>query len=229
MPTEEEIREFMRKYYPEWANNLELGRILYEKFIKRNRNNSQIGAEVAKIGDILSGQYNIGAKVLVKGIVMDISVRSYLGCPICYRKVERQCEHIVNKQTKPEELKIYMLRVRDDTGEILVSTFPKNVKEQAEFESAVSVGDVISVVGEVNLWRDIWELRVRQFNVKRKVKIDMRDDPKVREILTILEKMGKVKEPIFVQMCRSRGVDIDLVREYIEIRDGFVYVRGGEE
>ena len=226
MVSDEEIRKFMEKYYPEWANNLELGRILYEKFKRRINNNGGSLVEKVKIGEILNGQYELGTRVETEGVIIDIQTKMYVGCPICGKSVKRMCEHL-NNGVEPVNLYFPIIVVADDTGEIDVGLWTMTKEEFDEFLNQYSIGDVINVVGRLKQWNNKYEIAASKGNIKivRKVQVDIVDvNPILKDIINTLRKLKRVRKQIYESMCRSKGVNPQVLIEMGYVIENGEYV-----
>ena len=84
-PSEEEIRAFMEKYYPEYKDNLDLGRILYKRFARRKKNSNRFNPSRYAPSSLY--QASPGMRVVVEGAVIEVSEPyHYEGCAVCKRK-----------------------------------------------------------------------------------------------------------------------------------------------
>ena len=222
MVSDEEIRKFMEKYYPEWANNLELGRILYEKFKRRLNNKGGSLVEKVKIGELEDW---LGKRVIIEGVITDVNVSTYVGCPVCHRSARRGCEHLASGQVQESTIYRVDLSVADDTGSARIVTYPMNEEEYGEYlKKDIQVGDVIRVDGVVKKWKGKIEVSAdcRSIELVRKVEVDIADvDPVLKDIISTLRKLKRVKKQIYESMCRSKGVNPQVL-----IEQGYVIENG---
>jgi len=110
MVTDEEIKEWMKKRYPEYADNIELGRLLWKKMKARGIQVSE-GIEKKNIGDIVEGDY-----CRIEGVVTDARINWYMGCKVCFKK---ECSCVVEKVRHYR----HQFEVADKTGRITVAYY----------------------------------------------------------------------------------------------------------
>lgn len=221
-PTDQEVREFMEKYYPEYKDNLELGRIL----LKRRRGNyvASVGYRKVKVGDIPN--MKAGDKVELEGVIVQkIKEYTYEGCAVCKKKV---CyEHSGKKKYTN-----YTFIFSDGSGEVSISLLGKE-KGFSDF----SDGDIVKIRGKIGNGRGYNEVVVDSYDVVRKVKIvddisTSNSESKgraeiVMDIVNFVRDTGGVKKDVVVRMFAKKGLEFrdysDLFKEYVE--SGVVYLK----
>lgn len=202
--SEQEIKDWMKKNYPEYADNLELGKILYAKFVKKQ------AVAIPRGGD---GDYQkkrivdvkkAGERVIVSGLVVRVDRGEYFGCAMCKRKV---CsEH-------KERRKYYTtnLSVGDDSGLIwcgFITAEQLDVKE----------GDEVEIRGRTKDWKGKMEVMADNINFLRRK--EMKDE--MDNILDFVEKSGKVKTEVVQSLCKKKNLDFEEVRKRLREEDGYL-------
>lgn len=189
--SDEMIREWAKKYYPEYADNIQLMRILYERKFGRGKVVNGRRYVDKKIKDLKEGEY-----VRIKGLVVSIERDyKYAGCPRCFRK---NCEH--------NEEKVTILRhsylVGDDTGMILVLTPFKVDDGKRDFD----IDDEVVIEGKVKKFRDILEIEISRYEIVRK--FDSKEiDEKERKVIEVIETMkdiGEMEKSVFERFIQRR-------------------------
>ncbi len=189
--SDEMIREWAKKYYPEYADNIQLMRILYERKFGRGKVVEGRKFVEKKIKDLKEGEY-----VRIKGLVVSIEREyKYKGCPRCYKK---KCEH--------NEEKVNILResylVGDDTGLILVVT-PFKIDDG---KKVLDIDDEVILEGKVKKFRDRLELEISKYEIVRKFEskeIDEKEQ-KVIEVIGELKKIGEMEKNAFERYIQRR-------------------------
>jgi len=240
-PSEEEIRRFMQKYYPEYAGNLELGRILYKRFMKKKYGRKGGGGRYARknIGDISARE-----RVEVEGVIADVYREyEYVGCAVCRRK---NCNNPRHRGRRTYVVKSFVLG--DNTGTVHVSY----IVPKEENGSEIEVGCKVVVRGYVKNYRGNNEIVADSVEVKKKVNIrdvqndsvegEEADEPssssepvhedtedtdkksRIDDLLSALGVFGKLKKELFPVVLDRYGLSWDDVKPYVEVVE-----EGGEE
>jgi hypothetical protein len=234
-PSDEVLRKFMiENYGEEWADNLALARLLWKKkFGKKNVYNVNGGftkeykdvEKFSDIGDI--GRYRIQC------VVIDVKKRTYLGCPICKRK---QCDHLKQQGVQPVELFLLDMEVADKFGDVKEVLFICPVGElQDEFDS----GDVI----QMEFFFKNGKIYVDGVKVVKRVKIEniqedvveeknneseSVDEGKLKELLKLLQNLGKLNKLAFERMVKDWGLDMGVVQKYVMLDEAGRYMLNPE-
>ena len=249
-PTKEELLEFMRKNYGEqWAteDKLPLAKILWKKrfgskYVSTNAKPEKIYKKV-KIKDIKEpGSYE------VEGIVIDADNFTYLGCPICFKSVKKQCSHIVTGQAEATQLYMLQSVISDGTGELKVSSVWVYEKERD-----VGLGDLIRVRGTLVKTKNGngFKFFVDDVEIVKKVSAtpdepvgnnpevenessDERSDSKgnvkgeiddnIRKFLKMTSKFGRVRGDIFESMARKMEIPEWVIEEFYIYEDDGYYI-----
>ena len=237
---EEEIKKWMRQYYPEYANNIELGRILYWRWLKKNirlaprkRNYTPV-----KIRDI----NNDATFVEIEGVVADKTQSEYEGCAVCKRKNCDNPEHRGRRYYVVENIYI-----GDDTGMIWCSRlYPK----EEEPEEKIEIGYKIRVRGKVKRYRGEYEIIVDELEIleekdlnNSQTNTDTEDEEKqtpsrkdagdeepkitVKKLIDVLKGFKGMKYKYLEIMMEKYGLQYKDLEPYLEVyeEDGEKYVR----
>lgn len=220
MVSDEEIMEWAKKNYGEYANNLELMKKLYEKIVLGREKSMIVERQnsITKIAEAKQGMKHKTFKVVVSEIVKS---NKYIGCSKCYKNVAKgAC-----KCGEPfVELYMHLYEVGDETGSILVTVGPTREPEPWK------VGDIVEFVADVTKYRDKIELRVRnnRYSVARGVNKPVVENNKedtidsvVKKIFEAFSKVGVIEERVLASYVeRKFGVKWD------DIKSNFVIVNG---
>ena len=214
-----EVKVFMEKEYPKYKDNMTLGRFLYQKSQGKNSVVRALGSPFeVKIKEIKTLPSK--SKVVFRGLVAEIQLQTYLGCPECRKRL---CDH--GKGSK--EIIISKLLIGDDTDMIWSSVF--------EMDGGVTEGCVVEVVGVVREWnkeRDvsIYEIRVVDEAKVLEVKpVKGSDEDKVARIVKFIDTSLRAKLDMVLLMCENEGVSFDLVKKCVDVNYdvGEVFSRKG--
>jgi len=201
-PSDEEIRRFMEKYYPEYADNLELGRILYKRFMKRRRHTGG-GAryEEYKIGELQPRM-----RVVVQGVVIEVfEPFEYEGCAVCRR---RKCNNPNHRGRKVWVVDGF--KVSDGTGTVFCSYIHGKDEEGVDVEE----GDVVRVYGFTKLYKNDVEITADKVEIVRK-------HPDIQEENGSETETGSATEPVHTGSAVSGNIDEESLRNFLEAIDMF--------
>lgn len=206
---ENTLREFMRKYYPKYADNMALARILYAK---------HVGALVGSVPLVTSEQLNdyVGLAVRAFGILAGYSVVVYEACPRCGASIKKcRCSE------KGDSVKryVYELTVGDNFGNYRVVFWSDN---DGAFKDD-DIGREVEVVGIVSSDGDDVIIKARDVKFK-----EFNEGGKIGDFLNILKDMGKVRKEVVLNMAKMYGVSMDKLSKYLKEENGFCYIVGGE-
>ena len=196
---DEVIKEWAKKHYPEYADNLKVMRILYERAHGRGVKASYSGYEAKDISEVNEGEF-----VEVKGVVFDeVRIIKYDGCPECYRK---ECNCGKGKVTYYRPI----LRMADKTGDIMIALpFATEMHD-------VKIGDEIVVKGRVKRWKDIYEINVREYEVVKKK--DVTNQEAIEEALRALDSAGEMEKGAFIKYIdRKWGLTWDDIKGRVDV------------
>lgn len=202
----EEIRErLMREFYEdeEMIKKLSDEEILkiWRSLQKKVNRRSDIWDWNAKRIDIVDVKSGLSKNVLyeIRGIVTRVLRPSeYLGCPIHRTKLrevngEYYC-HRCGEPVSPARFKIYKFIVSDDTGEVLVVSFPMFSDELGEYEKNLTEGDYVAVRGSPDGLSTNTIFNARAFKVLLKAK--KRNGMNVQSVKVEEESEVKVKDEV---------------------------------
>lgn len=203
MPSDVEILEWMKENYPEYADNLELGRKLYDRMVLGKKRGG-----IVKIADLELDQW-----ATIKGIVIDVyDPVEYEGCPICKRSVAKGgCEHLDSGEAEPVMLKIHKFVVTDGTGEVYCTASPTTLDE------LVHIGDEVQMRGRLRQgYRDKLEFAVwKDVEIVKEAPRVKRISQKAYSLLLDLKGMGKLKKSLFETMLKNLGEEFETVEPYL--------------
>lgn len=140
--TMEEVQKYAQEKYPQFASNISLVAKLF--LIQKGINLSppqRLKGNKVKINQLQPNENAIVDVVLVQ----EIETRSYIGCPICFKKLpvlgETECpkDGIVIS----ENLQWRTFLTGDDTGEMIV-TFAPTIKETLTIGSTITIRGAMS-------------------------------------------------------------------------------------
>ena len=207
--SDEEILRWMREHYPQYADNIELARMLYRRLVEKKRVPRNDSVKSVKISELKKPKM----RVRIRGVIVEKSVSEYVGCAICKRKNCKE-HHAGTKRYK-----FTNFLVGDDTGVIWVG-----YGDELPFE----VGDEVEVVGRTKVFRD--NIEVMADSVESLV--DEREVAKMEEILDFVRESVRVKEDVLREICKKDGVRFEKVMRRDELRlgdEGWIYWVGGEK
>jgi hypothetical protein len=213
---DEEVIKFMEKNYPQYKDNIVLGRLLYAKYTGRivpSDRHEYDEVKISKIGEELEG-----AHVKFRGIIATAERYEYLACPKCLKK---NCSCGV-----PDEQKIRRLRIRgvvgDETDCVDYTYFvglDANLEVGKEYMVYAYVkkqydgdGNVVYVAG-----KPVYEVIIQRVEP---IENNAVKDKDVEQIIEFVRRAKKVKVDIVKNMCRKFGVDFEKLR--LKEVDGYV-------
>ena len=207
--SDEEILRWMRENYPQYADNIELARMLYRRLVQKKKVPRNDSVKAVKISELKKPKM----RVRIRGVIVEKSVSEYVGCAICKRKNCKE-HHAGTKRYK-----FTNFLVGDDTGVIWVG-----YGDEIPFE----VGDEVEVVGRTKVFRD--NIEVMADSVEGLV--DEREIAKIEEIVDFVRESVRVKEDVLKKICKKAGVRFEKVMRRDELRlgdEGWIYWVGGDE
>jgi hypothetical protein len=212
------VIEFMEKHYPQYKDNLALGRLLYAKHLgKVARAVMTDGFARVKIRDI--GVEMVGRNVEVVGLLGYVEPYVFKVCSECRRK-KCVCKNPVGEDRYKDLIRLRMV-VGDESGVIDVSFF-RWPDEFHDFE----VGREVVVRGRVRFFYDDERsnrLEIAASDVSYLEKQNSgADDSGLGIVLDFVRKAKKVRRDIVEKMCEKHGVKIDDVLKVFREVDGYV-------
>ncbi|MEM2593239.1 MAG: hypothetical protein QXI60_11710 [Thermofilaceae archaeon] len=237
MPSDEdrEVLAFMERYYPQYKDNLALGRLLYAKHMGRVARAIVSGDfREVKISEI-DGRF-VGQNVKFKGLVGAVERYDLKVCIKC-RKKECVCG---DGSPGQDDLIRWRLIVGDETGLVNVTFFVR----PNEVVDAFEPGDEVVVRGKVKFSFDDEEsgrveVLAQDVEVLSKAKIQAQNGEEVGEdfgvvhplqrVLDFVVRAKRVRRDIVERMCQKYGVHIDDVIDLLEVDGDYVVgkFRGG--
>lgn len=206
------LREFMRKYYPKYADNLALARLLYAK---------HMGMMAGTIPEIVSSQLGnyVGFTVKINGVLASYRVIEYQACSKCKFSLKNcRCE----EKGEPETRYTYELIVGDNVSNFKALSWRSedNWINQDDVGKEVEIIGVVAMDSEENRPRiDVRSLSFRASSV---------EDEKVKEILSVLRDAKKVKKTVLENMLKTYNIEMAGIQKYVkEEGDYYVWI-GGE-
>ena len=212
------VVEFMEKHYPQYKDNLALGRLLYAKHLgKVARAAITDDFMKVKIKDI--GVEMVGRNVEVAGLLGSVEPYVFKICPVCRRK-KCVCKNPVSGDRYEDLIRLRMV-VGDETGVIDVLLFRRSY-EFHDFE----VGKEVSVRGRVKFFYDD-ERSNRLEIVATDVSYlgernDGVDGSELGVVVEFVRKARKVRRDVVERMCEKHGVKIEDVLKVFREVDGYV-------
>ena len=238
-PTEQQLKEFMIKNYgPEWAGNLKLAEMLWkkkngQKVIVSNNNNKY--KEIERFNDVNDiGLYEIEC------ILFDVNFTTYLGCPKCKRK---SCNHGL----APVEYAINGFILLDKAGDVKEATYLIPLKDVTE---KYSPGDAVKIqffykndniyTNDIKIVKKVGDDESdendEQINNSTNNQVDIQNNEqmekpekaqlnesnnKLKELLVLLDNLGRLNKLAFEKMVNDRGIDLNLVNQFVELMNGY--------
>ena len=232
---EKSLRLFMSDFYPDWAGNLALAKILCERYMKRVKGGgfSGSGYREKKLSDVKPGE-----KVVVEVAVLNVEKSSYWGCA----NKKKGCRDV--------NWKITNLNIADETME----TWASHISDK---HLDVEPGDVIKLYGRGKTWRGKVELYIDSVElvarpavskpdtsketgsnepVVRKKKVVVRSEkPNVENkkcsrdaVIEFLEEAGDVYLDVIESYLKRCNMDMSELDGFIELKkddNGLWFVR----
>lgn len=206
------IREFMRKHYPKYADNIALGRILYAK---------HIGAMAGAIPLILSSQMRDYENMVVKmsGVLAAYNVMEYQSCQRCLRSV-RNCKCGEDREVVTRY--VYELVVGDNAGNFRVVVW----RGEPDYFTTDHIGKEMELVGAIVRDED-GELYMKAKMSGVKI-VEVKANPRLDETLNMLREAKRIRKDVFNNLLRISGLSLNDIRPYV-VEDGDYYVWSGEK
>ena len=229
MSSEEDRRvlEFMEKHYPQYKDNLALGRLLYAKYMGRVARAIVSGDfREVKISEI-DGRL-VGQNVKFRGLVGAVERYDLKVCAKC-RKKECLCEDGPNGYV---DLVRWRLIMGDDKKLVNVVLFKRPDELQP-----IEVGDELLIRGRVKFSFDDEEsgrveVVAQDVEVVSKAKMLDQDDEEddedfgpthpLQRIIDFVVKAKRVRRDIVEKMCQKYGANIDDVIEVLEVEGDYI-------
>lgn len=204
--SDDEIRKFMEERYPQYKDNLVLGRMLYAKFVNSNvlsPSGRYIRRKISQLDGIM-----VNTLVEIQGLVAKVDKYVFVVCKKCGKK---ECGHEGREEVERVR---YSILVGDETGLFTVQYFG---------DFLYDVGAEVVVQGRVKLFRDRFEILAD--NILLVEKSSSPGKGSVEEALEFVRKAKKVKDSILRNFCKSRGIDYGEVLTRVRFdNQGMVYV-----
>ena len=229
------VLEFMEKYYPQYKDNLALGRLLYARYMGRVAR-AMVSGEFrdVRISDIDGGL--VGQNVRFRGLVGAVERYDLKVCVRC-RKKECVCE---GGSPGQDDLIRWRLIVGDETGLANVTFFARPNEVGKAFEP----GDEVVVRGRVKFRFDdeesgSVEVVAQDVEVLSETKISDPDGGEggegfeavhpLQRVVDFVVKAKKVRRDIVERMCQKYGVNINDVIDVLEVEGDYIVgkFRGG--
>ena len=229
MSSEEDRRvlEFMEKYYPQYKDNLALGRLLYAKHMGRVARSIVSGEfREVKISEI-DGRL-VGQNVKFRGLVGSVERYDLKVCARC-RKKDCVCEDGPDGYV---DLVRWRLIMGDDKKLVNVVLFKRPDELQP-----IEVGDELLVRGRVKYSFDDEnsgrvEVVAQDVEVISKAKMSDQDAEEdgedfepthpLRRVINFVIKAKRVRRDIVERMCEKYGVNIDDVIDLLETEGDYI-------
>jgi hypothetical protein len=212
------VIEFMERHYPQYKDNLALGRLLYAKHLGKVAR-AVINNEFTrvKIKDI--GVEMVGHNVEVVGLLGSVERYVFKVCPVCRHK-KCLCKNPVSEDMYEDLIRLRMV-VGDESGVIDVLLF-RRPDEFHDFE----VGREVVVKGRVKFFYDDersnrLEIAASDVSYLEKQN-DGVDDSKLGVVIDFVRKAKRVRKDIVENMCAKHGVNIGEVLKMFREVDGYV-------
>lgn len=214
--SEETLREFMRKYYPKYADNLALARVLYAKHAGKI-SRGIIDVNTSKI------ELFLGMKVRITGIVESIRRNRYQACLVCGRA---KCEH--DGAPRGERFAVDIM-LADNYGDArCVGWFDpgENPLSEPEMDEDEAIGMEIEVTGIVS--RDDEGIYVKMIDVRQVTTCHQNAEEagagerkeKIEEIVKLVEDVGGVSQEILNKILARYGVEMRELEGMIFLDNG---------
>jgi len=222
------VLEFMEKHYPQYKDNLALGRLLYAKYMGRVARSIVSGEfREVKISEI-DGRL-VGQNVKFRGLVGAVERYDLKVCSRC-RKKECVCE---DGSPGQDDLIRWRLIVGDESGLVNVTFFVRPNEAAGAFEP----GDEVMVRGRVKFSFDDEEsgrveVVAQDVEVISKAKMsdqnaeedgeDYEPTHPLQRVINFVIKAKRVRRDIVERMCQKYGVNIDDVTELLETDGDYI-------
>jgi len=222
------VLEFMEKYYPQYKDNLALGRLLYAKHMGRVARSIVSGEfREVKISEI-DGRL-VGQNVKFRGLVGAVERYDLKVCNRC-RKKDCICE---NGSPGQEDLIRWRLIVGDEIGLVNVTFFVRPNEAVRAFEP----GDEVIVRGRVKFSFDDEEsgrveVVAQDVEVVSKAKItdeEAEEDDEdfgpvhpLQRVINFVIRAKRVRRDIVERMCQKYGVSIGDVTDVLETEGDYI-------
>jgi hypothetical protein len=222
------VLEFMEKHYPQYKDNLALGRLLYAKHMGRVARAIVSGEfRDVKISEI-DGRL-VGQNVKFRGLVGAVERYDLKVCIRC-RKKECVCE---NGSPGQDDLIRWRLIVGDESGLVHVTFFTRPNEVVKAFEA----GDEVIVRGRVKFSFDDEEsgrveVVAQDVEVISKAKMLSQEDEDddedlgpthpLQRIINFVMKAKRVRQDIVERMCQKYGVNIGDVIDVLEVEGDYI-------
>jgi hypothetical protein len=212
------VIEFMEKHYPQYKDNLALGRLLYAKHLGKVAR-AAITNEFTrvKIKDI--GVEMVGHNVEVVGLLGSVERYVFKVCPVCRHK-KCLCKNPISEGRYEDLIRLRMV-VGDESGVIDVLLF-RRPDEFHEFE----VGKEVVVKGRVKFFYDDERSNRLEIAASDVSYLERQnngvDDSGLGVVVDFVRKAKKVRRDIVEKMCEKHGVRIEDVLKVFNEVDGYV-------
>lgn len=222
------VLEFMEKYYPQYKDNLALGRLLYAKHMGRVARSIVSGEfREVKIREI-DGRI-VGQNVKFRGLVGAVERYDLKVCVKC-RKKECVCE---GGSPGLDDLIRWRLIVGDESGLVNVTFFTRPNEVVRAFEA----GDEVVVRGRVKFSFDDEEsgrveVVAQDVEVLSKARLpdpngeeageDIGAVHPLQKVVDFVVKAKRVRRDIVERMCQKYGVNIDDVIDVLEVEGDYI-------
>ena len=209
MVSDEELREWMRKRYPAYADNLKLARLLYERENKKSVVKTSERDNRVMIKDVAG---MVGKTVVVQGLVAVIgSTFTSRKCRVCWKKDCGEHGDLVNWRVSD-----YIVGDETDIVKVVV------MGEVGKFKE-IGLDDVVRVRGKVTKDND------GSVFVKAYVEsVEVMETDKVARFLKHLRELNENLHELVVKKKASEfGVDLNVLYGrglLVKDADGFVRV-----
>ena len=206
MVSDEIVKKWLEENYPDYANNLEFGKKLYERLVLGKRAN-----KITNIEDLSPDEW-----ATIKGVVVAVyDPNHYEGCPICFKK---QCEHLATGEAQPTTIYIPKFRVMDETGDIVVSG-----KFTTDFDQAMEpyeIGTVLKIRGKVQEYNDKFSMSGYDIEILKEAPEIKSVSPNAVKVLSDLKKIGAIQKSFFEnKMLKSAGVEWSEIEPYVIVKE----------
>jgi OB-fold nucleic acid binding domain. len=214
---DKKVLEFMEKHYPQYKDNLALGRLLYSKYVGRVAKSIEGDYMKVKIKDL--DPEMVGTNVEIRGLIGNIEEYVFKACPICRRK-ECRCAKPV-----PEDQLIDLKRIRlivgDESDIIDVLYFVEGKQDHG-----LEVGKEVVVRGRLKYFYDNRATNRLEILANKIELVEQNDGVSgggEAIVIEFIRKAKKVHIDVVKKLCERHGADPEFVFKYFEVRDDYVF------
>lgn len=155
-------------------------------------------------------QFLADEKVQVDLVVMDkLQPVTYMGCPTCTKK---KCGEHGEATVQIFYYQFKFLDVEDG-----VSTIVGSIRGGENFEE-IQPGDKIRVYGKVNRYKESLNLRIYEFQVLRRIKLDeVKSVDGMDKLISEIKQYTKIPEKMFQERMGQEGVKEEDLKNHVRL------------